>query len=799
MMRKSIWLLFLFTVELLSQSYKLNGIVLNSESREPIPFVNIRIVGTTQGTSSNIDGKFLLSSEKRNLKLAFTSVGFKKQTIDVNFADSGFLKIELKPEAINFAEIVVGQSEDPAYAIVREAIKRKKQNHAGLSTLEYNFYSKNVLKSDSAVSMVSENYSTGYLRIGVKEKVLVKSIHVTENEKKNNMALGVNLLEKHCIDFSENELELAGSKVYLPLMDDAFSYYDYHLFKTSQTEEARDYYIDVIPKSKIQPLMEGTIVIEDSTFSLKRVTLKANAGVRIPFVNDFTAEFDQKLERFDRYWLPTYFKSDFNLRMNFSNLITTGTISTNTIDVFTEYKINPSIPDTIFKMRSSISKQDSDTTHKNIVKPQTLTRTQIDSLRPIPLTLNEEKAYSDLDSSKKFIKQVKFGGVFGGLANDAVKNADKDKSESGFWSYLGDAAKYFRFLKVEDNRVNGVLVGLTYSNLTWQKASFSGWVGYALGRKEAEGSISASYSLSKMFVDKVEVGYSNRARNISLLDPYPQFLNSVNVLLGFEDQYNYLLSREVRVSITKQSQLPFSVQTDFIFEKQSSLPQLKYQSIFRKNRFVLLNPAITEGNDNRISLLLKFGEDPQGFQAKAEDGMTVQFDLSNPIMGSDFNYKRVRFISQLVLKTFFKELFVAPYLQVGIEGGITLGDFGIQHSISPNVALNIYSPSQSFKGLAPYEYNGDKMLALHIENNWRTIPFQSLGLNYFTDLYIDVITGFSVLKNWNDKNFISQKNDNKIYWEGYLSFGKLLGVGRVDFCYNADKKFVVRVALANLL
>ncbi|MDP3582341.1 MAG: DUF5686 family protein, partial [Ignavibacteria bacterium] len=381
---------------------------MNDDSKEPIPFVNIRIVGTTQGTSSNPEGKFVIISEKRNLKLAFTSVGFKKFSVDVNLAVSEYLKIELKPEPINFAEIVIGRTEDPAYAIIREAIKRKKQNHAGLNSLEYNLYSKNVLTSSGEVAMVSENYSTGYFKNEKREKVLIKSIHISENEKKSNLAIGVSLLERHYFDFTENELELAGNKVYPPLMDDAFSYYDYHLIKTAQTNDAHEFHIEVIPKSKIQPLLEGVIVIEDSTYSLRHVSLKAGLGVRVPFVNDFTAEFDQKLEQFEKYWLPTYFKSDFSLKMNFSNLITTGTISTNTIDVFTEYKINPAIPDSVFKLQSSLTKDEHDTTRKFLIKPETLTRAQIDSVRPIPLTLSEEKAYRDLDSSKKFITKLKF-------------------------------------------------------------------------------------------------------------------------------------------------------------------------------------------------------------------------------------------------------------------------------------------------------------------------------------------------------------------------------------------------------
>ncbi|MHB8931488.1 MAG: hypothetical protein ACYC5R_12905, partial [Melioribacteraceae bacterium] len=308
-----------------------------------------------------------------------------------------------------------------------------------------------------------------------------------------------------------------------------------------------------------------------------------------------------------------------------------------------------------------------------------------------------------------------------------------------------------------------------------------------------------SYSPKNFFIDNIELELLDEAVQWQLLNPYPDWLNGANVLLGFNDQFNYYRSKSVSVGFGKYFGSKIFSNVKFIFDKQEFLPELKYNSIFNVNRIVRSNPIITGGNDNRISLNVLIGKSPNDYQPMASDGLKVQFDLSNPFVGSDFNYKRLRFISQITTKTLYGELFSSPYFLLGIEGGFVLGNYGPQHILTPNTALNVYSPFLSFKGLSPYEYNGDKMIAVHAEHNWRSVPYQALGLNFLTDLNIDLITGINLLKMWNKSSYFSNNNINSVYWEAYLSFGKILGVLRLDLSYGANDKFVVRVALSNVL
>lgn len=779
-----------------SQSLKISGFVINEETKELIPYVNIRIAGTTQGTSSNLEGKFILTVPSVKSKLIFTVVGYKKKEIVLTELNTE-IKIALKPEPIQFMEIVVGSDEDPAYRIVREAIKRKDQNRAGLSSLEYDLFSKDIFLSAGEVAMVSERFSTGYYQSNKTEKIIIRSVHITENEKKNASKFDQNILDKMYVDFTEDTLTIVGNKVFLPLAKNAFDWYDYKLMEVKQSGSVHECYIVVIPKSKIQPLLSGKIVIEDSTYSLKSIQLKNNDGLRFPYVNDLSIEFIQNRDRFENYWLPTYFKVESGLKLSFGGLIGIDPISMNQVSMFNNYKINLSIPDSIYNTYAVTKLDSSGVSKVKYVKILELSKTQIDSLRPIPLTGGEVKAYKELDSSKTVVTQIKFTGLLSGLATDAIKNDQNQKTGNGFFKYVGNVFKYLNF---RDNRVDGILIGAKYKDSFFNNyLAINSNLGYAFGRKIYEGSFSTRLTVNWGLITGIELGLFNEAQQWQLFNPYPDLMNGVNVLLGFDDQFNYYCSKGFSIGLNNKLGRNISSSIRFVFDKQETLTELKYQSIFTTNRTVKLNPQIADGNDGKISFSISMGKNPQEYQPMLNDGLIAQFDFSNPFLGSDFNYKRGRVISQFTTSTLYKELFSSPYFIFGFEGAAVLGNYGPQHTITPNTALNIYSPFLSFKGLAPYEYVGDKLIALYIEHNWRTVPYQAIGFNFLTDLNIDLITGFSILKMWNESSYFRNQSADKIYWEGYLSFGKIFGVGRINFSYGANDKFVVRVGLSTVL
>lgn len=88
-----------------SQQETITGTVLDAESGETLPGVNILIKGTTTGTSTNQDGEFELTVPSLQDTLVASFVGYQTREIPLNGRTT--LEIELLPETVLGEELVV--------------------------------------------------------------------------------------------------------------------------------------------------------------------------------------------------------------------------------------------------------------------------------------------------------------------------------------------------------------------------------------------------------------------------------------------------------------------------------------------------------------------------------------------------------------------------------------------------------------------------------------------------------------------------------------------------------------------
>jgi hypothetical protein len=85
-MKKPYYLLLLFGVllqNLAAQDIPVSGTITSSDDNLPLPGVTILIKGTTQGTSSNLNGRYSLLAPA-DAALVFSFVGMQTQEIPVN-------------------------------------------------------------------------------------------------------------------------------------------------------------------------------------------------------------------------------------------------------------------------------------------------------------------------------------------------------------------------------------------------------------------------------------------------------------------------------------------------------------------------------------------------------------------------------------------------------------------------------------------------------------------------------------------------------------------------------------------
>lgn len=96
-------LFFLFALPLFSQT-EIKGIVIDTETGNPIPYVNIWIENGRTGVTSEIDGKFSIAVEKQD-NLVFSAMGFEPLTVKSSNAEM----VKMKPVVFALDEIVIAR------------------------------------------------------------------------------------------------------------------------------------------------------------------------------------------------------------------------------------------------------------------------------------------------------------------------------------------------------------------------------------------------------------------------------------------------------------------------------------------------------------------------------------------------------------------------------------------------------------------------------------------------------------------------------------------------------------------
>ncbi|MDP4192690.1 MAG: DUF5686 family protein [Bacteroidota bacterium] len=797
--KRCLLFLIFFSVHCYAQTCKLEGIVYDKTSRQPLPYATIQMKGAALGTTTNNQGRFTLDLTQNQQTIVISFIGYKSQEISLKLPLKYRLEVFLEPLSILLPEILIGSNdEDPAYRIVRNAIKNKETNSKSTDCLKYDEYRKAIFKSAGKIASVEEYFMKSFVK-GNDEKTLTLASFKTENIKKDNN--NINAFKGLRIDFYKDTVTLFMNKVHMPLAKDAFDFYKFKLLNTRSTESKMVYFIEVIPRSEIRPLFKGMILIEDSTFALAGLELRNNGGITVPFITDLNLKFTERKIKSGNLWFPQFLESYLSLGVSLGGLLSVEKMELEQLRSFSNQKIDPAGLDSSIALPEknpfrNLGIIDTFSTSKksreNPYKPVLLSQTTTDSLRPIPLNDKEMTAYRQLDSTKKPLTMIKTKGVLSGFVDTQVNK----NSESSFLSKAAD--KLFDYLRFKNNRIEGIGLGAGYEG-SYDTTFHYGVSGvYSFKPKKPEGKVNLGYKFHGKDAPFISLEGFSLLRRWNESSQFSDIMNSISVTLGLEDNFNYLRSQGFSLSVKKSWKDTLSVLLGFLSEKQSSEARISKDSFINhriiKSTFAQrINPEIKEGFDNRIMLKFFSGSDPFDYQFMPQSGLMLNADVSLKQLGGDFSYLKVHSVWQMRFNTFFRELFFPPYMILRIEGEMIKGNYGIQHIITPDNALTVLAPFGVFKGIKPYEYAGDKMGALYLEHNWRGIIFQKIGLRSLSEMNYGISTGGSMLKVWNSSEMTKLSSEKMpLYWEVYTGVTGIFGLLRLDAVYTSKKTFVAR-------
>src|SRR5215469_4879850 len=308
MRRVLLILLFVFT-SYISLAGKITGTV-TDEKGQPLPYASILVKGTTHGTTANNDGKYFLNLEPGHYTIVCQHVGYSREEKTITVGDENLtLDFQLHLQQLTLSEVIVKKGEDPAYEIIRQAIKKRPYYQKQLSNFQSEVYTKGQLKlrdfpkkfmgqkvefedndtSKQKTMFLSETIATYAVHGSDKRKIEVIS------SKVSGQSNGYGLAAPEIYSFYDNNIKIGENLnprgFISPISSNALNFYRYH-FEGSFFEDGKEIgHIKVIPKRKYEPLFSGYINIVIDEWRIHSLQLQLTKQSQMQLID--TLKLDQ--------------------------------------------------------------------------------------------------------------------------------------------------------------------------------------------------------------------------------------------------------------------------------------------------------------------------------------------------------------------------------------------------------------------------------------------------------------------------------------------------------------------------
>lgn len=305
------------------------GKVTDAQSGDPIPFANIIFQGTTDGTTTDFEGNFSVSTRTRADSLVVSYMGYTTRTKKIQEGVVQVLNFQLEEEVTTLQEVVFVAGENPAYEILRNVVRNKSRNDKRqLTAYEYDTYTKievdvdnmsekfrqrkvvkkitQVLDSVEQIAgedgkpilpiFISESISKFYYRTDPQlrfEKILKSKINGVgiQDGTLVTQFVGASFQE---YNFYQNWLNIVTKEFVSPLADGWRLYYNYDLTDSLYIGDHYCYRLDFYPKSPQDLAFTGTVWISKDDWALKQIDASVGKQANLNFVEKIRIQ--QELE-----------------------------------------------------------------------------------------------------------------------------------------------------------------------------------------------------------------------------------------------------------------------------------------------------------------------------------------------------------------------------------------------------------------------------------------------------------------------------------------------------------------------
>lgn len=318
----------------------IQGVVTDSLTNEPIPYLSVFYEGKGVGSITDNDGNYKVETRKGWNKLTFSAVGYVTKVVNIIPGVTKNLNVRMRPDDIMLDEVVVkpkrekySRKNNPAVELMKKVIAHKKNNKLSENDYyQYNKYQK--------ITMSLNDVTPEMLEKGMYKKMpfLKDQIELCEETNKFIIPISVDetasqkIYRKHpksektiikgMSSTGVNELFATGDMLSTVLKDvftdvniydndirllqypfispisssDAISFYKFYIMDTTFVDKDKCFHLTFVPNNSQDFGFTGHLyVLADSSYTVKKCTMNLPKKSGVNFVDnmDIIQEFEQ--------------------------------------------------------------------------------------------------------------------------------------------------------------------------------------------------------------------------------------------------------------------------------------------------------------------------------------------------------------------------------------------------------------------------------------------------------------------------------------------------------------------------
>ncbi len=712
-----------------------HGLVQDDRSSEGLAAATIQIQGTYQGTIANDVGEFALEVEQLPAVLLITHICYhtKRVTIIDSTMERANVRMTISPHRL--PEMVVY----PAFGadLMRRVIEHKTTWMPRIESYRAEAYTRRTMERTEEVFEINEIVSDVFWDAEKGTREVVTSVRNTANANQNMYTSAL----EGTANLYHDDIEFIESSLMGITHPDALDHYEFDLIGRRLVDESVVFDLSVKPKSRLHSGFEGTLAVLDEEFVLLEVDLVPTrstmaTAIPIPMIEGLTWRYRQQFRGFDGLWLPVDYRLSVTIKIGMVGFHL-PLIGMEQVTRFADYEINSveAETDTIFASDELVHMDSvaiaADTAFTRFADPVPMTAAEVVALDTITAEfkgihviqptgfLVRFMDFDDDDGSDEAVELNGRGEDDGAGVPTQSTHTTKD------WWQVAEFSPSGRF-----NRVEEALLALGAQRAGPLGLHVRAGVGFSSGLEKVNFDVGAKrrWQDEQERAIYVDLGFRRGGGSHYTSDAYPVILNTVQALLGEDDYFDYYWSEGFGLDIGVDPALwKTTARLGLRAEDHSSLTEsIRYDPLSRGP--MRENPAVDDGHMRRIELHVESGGKYERFGTVPNRRLEFSLEHSADWMGSDFDFTKFHFAVDWHQSTFLRRRWVPNALDFRVVGGTFRGELPVQRFGALDVAMGPISPYGTLRGVRGHPYLGESYLGFVAEHNFRTAPFEMVGL-----------------------------------------------------------------------